>query len=346
MRKLKRLWLLPLGGLLALVLAEGLVRALGLTPPPSPMEGWLQEDPVLPFRPQPNATYTGWNATHEFDFEIHTNSQGFRDRERSREKPAGAFRIVALGDSFTWGYGAPIEETWPFLLQRRLDGLENPHLAFEVISMGVGRFWPEPERTLLESEAVLYSPDVVVVLMVDNDVYDTLLGVRGINVSRGYLVSTRARDLLGDSGVWMAAHSDLARFVLARMPMRKGAPFDWGQIYVDGGACEKAWVEVEREFERMQSIAASHGTEILFAHVPQGGTFLDELKPDFAYPGRRLARWAERHAAHYVDTWPAVESAGGRGALFWPRDGHPKPEGYRVIADSIFRALIDQGLVQ
>jgi len=348
LKKLKGLWLVPPGLLLGLALTEGAVRMLGLTPRPSPMEAWLQEDPVLPFRPRPDSVYTGWNPTHEFDFELRTNSRGFRDQERSREKSAGTFRVIALGDSFTWGYGAPIEETWPVHLERRLDGLAGTHPDFEVVSMGIGRFWPEPERILLESEAVLYSPDVVVVLLVDNDVLDTHLGVRGVNVSHGYLVSRRAHALLGGTGTWLAAHSDLARLLLARLPRKETSSIDWRELFVDDGACERAWKEIEREYERMCSIAASYGAKILFAHVPQGGAFLAQLKPspDFAYPGRRLSRWAEHHAAHFVDTWPALETAGGIAALFWPRDGHPKPEGYRVIAEVIFRALVDQGLLQ
>jgi hypothetical protein len=347
MKKRKGLWLVPVGVVLALLLAESAVRALGLTPPPSPMESWLQEDPVLPFRPRPHAVYTGWNPTREFDFEVRTNGRGFRDRERSQEKPAGTFRVVALGDSYTWGYGAPLEMTWPSLLQQHLDGIGGKQPAFEVVNMGIGRFWSEPERVLLESEAVLYAPDVAVVLMVDNDVFDTYLGVRGVSVSHGYLVSKRASALLGNTGIWLAAHSDLARLLLARLPTKDTSPFDWREIFVDGGACERAWQEIEREFERMQSIATSHGFRILFAHVPQGGEFLDQMHPlpDFAYPGRRLARWAELHAAHFVDTWPAIERGGGRAALFWPRDGHPKPEGYRVIADCIFQAFVDQGLL-
>lgn len=340
-------WLVLPSVVFALALSEAIVRVLGLPPPPSPMQAGLQEDPVLPFRPEPNAVYTGWNDTNEFDFEIRTNSRGFRDEERALRKPAGTFRIVGIGDSYTWGYGAPIEDTYLVRLQRMLDRRPEGHRPLEVISMGIGRFWPGPQRLLLEHEVFQYSPDLIIVLMVDNDVLDTFMGVRGVKVSQGYLVSERAKSLLSDTGIALAAHSNLARLLFAQLSMSDVASFDWRKIYVEDGPYESAWQEIERQYEGMLSLAHENGARILFVHVLQGGEFLSELEPapDLGYPGRRLSAWAERRGAQFVDTLPAIEAAGGNQALFWPRDGHPNSAGYRVIAEVVYSALIDRALV-
>ena len=45
------------------------------------------------------------------------NADGFRDRIRSRPKPDGVFRILALGDSVTFGYGVEEDETYPMRLE-------------------------------------------------------------------------------------------------------------------------------------------------------------------------------------------------------------------------------------
>src|ERR1051326_4754279 len=48
----------------------------------------------------------------EFAFTVTTNSLGFRDREFSPDKKSKT-RIVALGDSFTYGWGVEAQQSWP-----------------------------------------------------------------------------------------------------------------------------------------------------------------------------------------------------------------------------------------
>jgi len=65
--------------------------------------------------------YLGWKGVPNLDcilnerlfkIEIRHNSQGFRDRERTIVKPPGCFRILAVGDSFTWGWGVRQEQIY------------------------------------------------------------------------------------------------------------------------------------------------------------------------------------------------------------------------------------------
>lgn len=70
----------------------------------------------------------------EFQYSLETNSMGFRDVERSQTKPPKVKRILCLGDSFTEGFGAGADSTWPSILSRRLAFLED---SFEVINAGV-----------------------------------------------------------------------------------------------------------------------------------------------------------------------------------------------------------------
>jgi len=347
--RLRDAWLVVPSVAFALGLAELGVRVAGLSPPPSTMQKWLVEDPILPFRPAAKMRDASPSPTGEFAFEVTTNGRGFRDRERTLAKPAGTFRVIGIGDSFTWGYGAPIEETYLPRLERMLNEREGAHPRVEAISMGIGRFWPRPQRLLLEHEALDYAPDLVVVLMVDNDVYDTAMGAHGVVVSRGYLVSEQVDSLLPGPAVALLARSALGRLLFARLPVRDVDPkrFHWGDVYVENGRYESAWQEIEREYDRMLAIARERDVAILFARVIQGGAYLGRMRPapDLEYPGRRLAAWAARSGAHFVDTLPAFERAGGHEALFWPKDGHPTPDGYRVIAETIFAAAGEGELV-
>src|SRR5687767_12448379 len=42
---------------------------------------------------------------------VRTSTEGFRDREFVVPKRPGTYRILTLGDSFTWGVGLDIHET-------------------------------------------------------------------------------------------------------------------------------------------------------------------------------------------------------------------------------------------
>lgn len=56
---------------------------------------------------------------------IFTNALGMRGRELPLTKRAGGFRIVMLGDSYTFGYGVGEEETSSALLEYEFTGVES-----------------------------------------------------------------------------------------------------------------------------------------------------------------------------------------------------------------------------
>ena len=95
------------------------------------------------------------------------NSRGLRTHEYAVER-SGGLRIVALGDSFTWGV-VPIRDTWPVRLQAMLrKTLDRQDV--EVISLGVPGAGPKFYLRMWELEGRLLQPDLVVVgFFVGND---------------------------------------------------------------------------------------------------------------------------------------------------------------------------------
>ncbi|BFU96209.1 MAG: membrane protein of unknown function [Nitrospira sp.] len=96
-----------------------------------------------------------------------TNALGFRDRERTIERKSSTWRVVALGDSFTWGAGARYDEAYLTLVERTLAG-ERP--GAEVINLGMVGYQPEEYLALLKDHGLSYQPDLVLVnFFIGND---------------------------------------------------------------------------------------------------------------------------------------------------------------------------------
>lgn len=97
-----------------------------------------------------------------------TNSQGFRDRERVVERTVRAPRVLAVGDSFTWGAGVSYDEVFVTLLERRLQS-STPDA--EVINVGVPAWGPHEELHLLKAYGVRFQPDLVLLnFFIGNDI--------------------------------------------------------------------------------------------------------------------------------------------------------------------------------
>jgi lysophospholipase L1-like esterase len=100
--------------------------------------------------------------------QISINSLGMRDKERSLEKPPGVFRILALGDSHTFGWGVRQEETWPLVLEDLLSQ-NDPSRKFQVMNLGVPGYNTVQEVQAFSTKAEALNPDLVIINYCNND---------------------------------------------------------------------------------------------------------------------------------------------------------------------------------
>ncbi|PWU15906.1 MAG: hypothetical protein C5B50_14450 [Verrucomicrobia bacterium] len=129
------------------------------------------------------------------------NSLGLRGGEISPQKPAGAYRILGLGDSFTFGEGVKDDDTFLHQLELRLNAAPtNPPIhqstnpssiihhpsspsaaqnsnipaptRFEVLNAGVQGYNTRDEVVYLEKRWLSFDPDLVLLVFYINDAYD------------------------------------------------------------------------------------------------------------------------------------------------------------------------------
>ena len=110
---------------------------------------------------------------------VKINSQGLRENEYAMAKPEDTFRILVLGDSMTFGWGARFEETYAKVLERLLNekrpamqkGSASFH-QYEVINAGVGNYNTVQEVTYFKKRGIAYKPDMVLLGFYLNDAED------------------------------------------------------------------------------------------------------------------------------------------------------------------------------
>lgn len=343
---------LAIAGAVLLALLEVSVRTLKLAPPLIEQYMLMKmraPDPVLPYKLRPSVAFTGRSDTDEFDFEHVHNAVGLRDEERTYEKPAGVFRILGLGDSFTYGVGARYEEGYLSRLEKALNARPGEHPPIQIIKAGIPGYFPEPERIFLQQYGARYKPDVVTVGFVANDVIDTYLGLDAISVDEsGFLKASEAREI-GRVGVFLYIHSALARAILSRYIERKiGEKYRVvrDEVYKPDGLYETQWRRIEKEYTAMAEIARSIDARLVLLYIADYDVAA-RTAAERAYPPQRLSAWASRNGATFVNTTAAIlaASASSPEPLYHPRDARCTPAGYAIIANALYRALTENGLV-
>jgi len=152
-----------LGMIIALAVIELGLRAIGYSAP-----SWHRLDPQLGWTLR--ASRHGIHAENGARTPVRVSPAGFRDSERFLDKPEGVYRIAVLGDEYSEALDTRLEDTWWWRLGPRLEacGLAD----VEVLNFGVGGYSTAQEAVMLESTAMRYRPDLVLVQFSGDDVAD------------------------------------------------------------------------------------------------------------------------------------------------------------------------------
>jgi lysophospholipase L1-like esterase len=324
-------------GIFVALALEGLVRLFEIAPPLVTQYGDYVSDPYLPYKPRPLSKLSGRSA--EFDFEYIHNSLGFRDVEHSLEKPEGTFRILGLGDSFTYGVGVAFEETYLYKLEEMLNNREGEHPTVEIIKAGIPRFFPEAERLLLEYYGLDFKPDLILIGFLPNDIIDTSLGIDAVRMSEsGYLVKTGE---IGEIASWLYVHSQVFRIIFRQyisLTQGKSSSTPDQLSEIDRLKVER---KIATEYTRIIELANQIDAKTVLIHIPQQGPW-----DDYAHGvASKLAEWSSSHNLIFIDVLPAMEKVSQNQVLYWQEDGHSNGAGHKVIAETIFSALVERNLV-
>ncbi len=163
-----RLALGALSAVVALAIAEGALRVwdppisrprIGSYATYSPELGWKNRLGVQ-----------GWQV--DIGYHIRVNRHGHRGPEYPEKKPRGVFRILGLGDSFTFGWGVEEGQTFLRVLEKKL---RAEGYRVEILNAGVPAWHSVQSLHYLLKEGARFRPDLIVLSFFVDDVYDKKL---------------------------------------------------------------------------------------------------------------------------------------------------------------------------
>ncbi|HVG35982.1 MAG TPA: SGNH/GDSL hydrolase family protein [Pyrinomonadaceae bacterium] len=115
----------------------------------------------------------GWYRREGKNY-VRINSDGLRDVEHTKAKPANTLRIAVIGDSYAEAFQVPLENAFWAVMERRLE--QCGKLAgkqIEVINFGVSGYGTAQELITLRRKVWDYSPDIVLLAVcTGNDITD------------------------------------------------------------------------------------------------------------------------------------------------------------------------------
>ena len=251
---------------------------------------------------------------------------------------------MGLGDSFTYGVGVDFDDTYLSLLEKKLNTRGKGHKHIRIIKAGIPRHFPLTERLLFEKYSAIFEPKLIIIGFLPNDIIDTYYGLNVISVDKkGYLVSSESRTL-GSYGIYIYRYCHifriLWRYYLTNFAQNQKKP-GFNQIFKENGMYEKEWQKVESEYKKIIKISNKTGSKTIIMLIPQKGIHND----NYSYIANRLSEFGSQNGAYFHDTRPDLIKASKNKILYYEKDGHCTPDGYRVIANSIYRFLTVNNLV-
>lgn len=269
---------------------------------------------------------------------VQLNSKGFRDYEHTEEKPPGVFRILGIGDSYTFGMRVNFEDIYLTRLEHRLNE-PYPTKRYEVINMGVPGYGTIEELRLLKKKGLLYQPDLVIVGYVLNDAEHPL---------SEHLYKKKIQALVTTESDYSKKLREISQFYRYIYFLYfwgiKGRDLDRDSYLASLYSAETNPYlhDVNKALAQMIQLVKQQNGQVLVVLFPIFSP--DPREEERFAPARHLIQTiCQNSGAFFLDMYPFFRDVlkSGKAKHYWatPFDAHPNKEAHAIIAEQIFKVI-------
>ena len=286
--------------------------------------------------------------TGEAEYTIKINGQGLRqNQDVPLQKKAGQYRILVLGDSFTFGLGVNNDETYPAQLEKLLNGT-NGGGKYEVINAGfAGGNCPLTHYLFLKDHGRQFSPDLVIEgFFAGNDLQDMRLYTE-VRDENGLPIKALAPG--GDLWPWIkrtAIYQELGLRkiypLLAHKTANVGtAPDANGELRPATGNNESAipttLTRAQELLLAMRDLLGKQGAQFKLVFIPAMESVFSGRDPITDKVRAELAEFCLFSSINWLDLTPALRRGGPD--CYFDEDRHFTIKGNRIAAEEMAKQV-------
>jgi lysophospholipase L1-like esterase len=316
----------------------------------------LGREPQLRYRPDPELGFVHLSSQSGYldDGLATINDLGLRGTRPQLPKPSGEMRVLAIGDSTTFGWGVGDDETYTDLLEKKI-AAAAPQRRVRVINGGVVSYDLRQSARRLEQLAPVLHPDIVIVGVLWNDLPYEDVSPDG-NAQPGRSSSPRIaaastqtfRMANQPTGLAALVRRSRLAFAIRHAWLAAIAPtaaatnqVRWEMAILNGvqtPAIDNAWNDLGRTFSDIQAMADRIGFAVGVIVMPVRAQ-VDQSYPNAAYQ-TRVRALAEARGFFVIDPLGRFTASPDRAELFIPYDRmHFTRAGNALLADAAYDAL-------
>jgi lysophospholipase L1-like esterase len=264
---------------------------------------------------------------HDVSFSVSTNAEGLRGP--ALLPPGERTRVLALGDSTTFGLGVNNDETWPAQLQAALNARVGGE-QFEVLNAGVSGTSTFQALVYLDKRGLSFKPAAVLVCCGHND-FDSWNNLTDMEQAAA-METAPAAPGAPPAAETERSFSDL--FALTRRAI--GEAGRDVQTLIQGKRPRLTPDEYRETLQKIQELCAANGVEVFFILWPYEEQARTEAPVWRGYQ-EMLLEFGKTPGVHLVNLHSPFRQA-GEGIYADPVHGNA--QGCRVAAETIAEAVL------